>query len=308
MLEQIVGNTILKENLQIALKANRLGHSVLLCGEDGLGRGFAARALAAEYLYPNGGSGAAQVMAGTSPECVTITGEGASGQIRVEAIRKMRLDIFETALSAQGRVVIIKDAQNLNQNSANALLKILEEPPESVLFILTANSPAALLLTIRSRCNCYSLMPPTVSQCIAWLQSYAKNQRDISLLATVYNGRIGSCKAVCDSSSRRQLLEKALKAVEAVNMADTYTLLCMFAQLEKDKQQVLLLLQDMIDICAAGLLGQTAVGLCQITSAAAAKIIPLLNDAALQINANANLKLVLSVLAGALCNSVILSA
>ena len=55
MLERLCGNEALKENLSAALAAGRLPHSVLLCGAGGLGKNFAARLLAADYLYPAGG-------------------------------------------------------------------------------------------------------------------------------------------------------------------------------------------------------------------------------------------------------------
>ena len=76
-LELLLGNEPLKKSLSAALRAGRLSHSVLLCGEAGIGAGFAARCLAADYLYPQGGAGAAQVLEGKSPECICIEGEGA---------------------------------------------------------------------------------------------------------------------------------------------------------------------------------------------------------------------------------------
>ena len=55
MLDRLAGNAELKQDLQAALRAGRLSHSVLLCGEAGCGAGFAARCLAADRLYPQGG-------------------------------------------------------------------------------------------------------------------------------------------------------------------------------------------------------------------------------------------------------------
>lgn len=60
-----------------------------------------------------------------------------------------------------GRAVIFYGAQKMNASSANALLKVLEEPPEGVLFVLTATSAAAVLPTIRSRCAIYPIAPVT---------------------------------------------------------------------------------------------------------------------------------------------------
>ena len=107
-LDSLLGNETLKESLSAALAAGRLSHSILLCGEAGTGAGFAARCLAADYLYPNGGASAAQVLAGQSPEYLLLAGEGVSGDIRVDRVREVRREIFNTALSAGGRAVTSK--------------------------------------------------------------------------------------------------------------------------------------------------------------------------------------------------------
>ena len=115
---------------------------------------------------------AAQVLAGQSPEYLLLAGEGVSGDIRVDRVREVRREIFNTALSAGGRAVHIKGADKLNGASANALLKVLEEPPEGVLFILTAPSEANVMATIRSRCCAYSLAPVAEEVCAAYLEEH----------------------------------------------------------------------------------------------------------------------------------------
>jgi len=129
MLERIAGNRELKQDLKTALGSGRIAHSILLVGEPGCGAGFAARCLAADYLYPNGGPHAEAVLRGQDTESIVVRGEGASGQIKVEAIRDARQNIQKSALSsdAEGRVLFIYGAQNLNGASANAMLKIMEE-------------------------------------------------------------------------------------------------------------------------------------------------------------------------------------
>ena len=161
MLDRLAGNAALKADLAAALAAGRLAHSILLVGERGCGAGFAARCLAADYLYPAGGPHAEAVLRGEDSECISIRGEGASGQIRVERIRAAREAIQHSALSAdaRGRVMFLYGAQDMNQSSANALLKIIEEPPEGVLFLFTAASAAGVLPTIRSRCAAYTIAP-----------------------------------------------------------------------------------------------------------------------------------------------------
>src|SRR5699024_11756797 len=79
MLDRLAGNEALKAELGAALRTGRLPHAVLLVGEPGCGAGFAARCLAADYLYPQGGPHAEAVLQQADPECLTLRGEGACG-------------------------------------------------------------------------------------------------------------------------------------------------------------------------------------------------------------------------------------
>ena len=158
MLERIAGNRELKQDLKTALGSGRIAHSILLVGEPGCGAGFAARCLAADYLYPNGGPHAEAVLRGQDTESIVCVGGGFRPD-QGGSIRDARQNIQKSALSsdAEGRVLFIYGAQNLNGASANAMLKIMEEPPEGVMFLLTASSAAAVLPTIRSRCAAYTM-------------------------------------------------------------------------------------------------------------------------------------------------------
>ena len=211
MLERIAGNRELKQDLKTALGSGRIAHSILLVGEPGCGAGFAARCLAADYLYPNGGPHAEAVLRGQDTESIVVRGEGASGQIKVEAIRDARQNIQKSALSsdAKGRVLFIYGAQNLNGASANAMLKIMEEPPEGVMFLLTASSAAAVLPPIRSRCvsrgAAYTMAPVPTEECAAALRTAQPelNEQNAQDLAFLYEGHIGLClKALTDPAAK----------------------------------------------------------------------------------------------------------
>ena len=72
MLDRMEGNAELKSSVQLMLAARRLTHSVLLVGEEGLGAGFAARCIAADYLYPAGGAPDEALLRG---ECCRAVGK-----------------------------------------------------------------------------------------------------------------------------------------------------------------------------------------------------------------------------------------
>lgn len=286
MLERIRGNSQVKADLTAALSGGHLAHSLLLVGEEGCGTGFAARCLAADYLFPKGGSGADQVLNSRCPECLEARGSGASGQISVETIRELRSKISDTALSAAGRAVIIYHAERMNLNSANALLKILEEPPADVLFVLTAGSLAQVLPTIRSRCGIYTIAPVSQSECAAALTGISHDQA--RELAAIYDGHIGTCREAL-SGHRRNSLAQARQLAAFVAEGDEYSVLALLAPYEKERAELTLLLKDLSNLAAAAL---RQPDICPLSPAQAANTIAQAGDALDKLRRNVSGRLV----------------
>ena len=295
MLGRIRGNEAFKDSVQAALQAGRLSNSVLLCAEEGCGAGFAARCLAADFLFPEGGDAAEAVLAGRSSECIEVRGQGQRGEILVGQARQVRSLVYETALSAAGRVVIFYGAHHMNPSAANALLKVLEEPPAGVLFILTAPSAAAVLATIRSRCGLFLLCPVTTAQCEAYLKENCPGCPDAALLARVYAGRIGPAKAAA-----RRSLDAALELAKAVGKADRYETMRLLAAVEKDRPAAARLLEDLACVAAAVLEGAEGLGL---PLSAAARCAEGCGEARRGMDRSLNQKLLFTLLAAKLCDA-----
>ena len=237
MLERIAGNRELKQDLKTALGSGRIAHSILLVGEPGCGAGFAARCLAADYLYPAGGPHAEAVLKKEDTECLVLQGEGASGQIPVKKVREAREAIQRSALStdAAGRVLFIYGAQNLNGSSANAMLKIIEEPPEGVLFLLTATSAATVLPTIRSRCAAYTIAPVPAADCAARLKAERLPAKAAEELAFLYEGHIGTALKSWNDPTAKAALGMAKTLCGYAAQGDTYRALALLTKYERDK-------------------------------------------------------------------------
>lgn len=103
---------------------------------------------------------------------------GRKSQIAVDQVRDAGDFITLSSHRAGLRVVLLHPADALNASSANALLKMLEEPPDGVLFLLVAHAPQRLLPTIRSRCSRIDMPVPTRAQAAAWLQAQAAEQAE----------------------------------------------------------------------------------------------------------------------------------
>ncbi len=289
MLEHIVGNAAVIDAIQAALSTGRLSHSILFTGEQGTGIGFAARCLAADYLYPHGGAAADRVLKGQAEECLEVFGEGASGEIKIERIREIRRKVFSTALSTTGRVVIIHHAQSFNSSSANALLKVLEEPPEGVVFILTASSAAAVLPTIRSRCVAFSFAPVCRADCVQYLHRHRPQCRNAEFLAEVFGGKIGTALACIDDPIRKSLLDDAMRIASFAAQGKAYSILACLAPREDDRAAAKQLLEDLQGICAAVLRGAD---LAALSPQKAAGTLTIAQQATQKLAANGNTKLV----------------
>ena len=127
MIDRLAGNAALKDSVRLMLGSSRLTHSVLLVGETGLGAGYAARCVAADYLYPAGGAPAeallrgeccravgkagdrdsGRIETGVVREAISVTGMGSGGRYLVSQVKAMRTEIFNTSLSAEGRAVLL---------------------------------------------------------------------------------------------------------------------------------------------------------------------------------------------------------
>ena len=314
MLERIAGNEELKSSIRRMLEGRRLTHSVLLVGEAGLGAGFAARCVAADYLYPQGGAPAeallrgeccravakagkrdsGQIETGIVREAISVTGMGSGGRYLVGQVTAMRSEIFNTSLSAEGRAVLLYHVELMNEESANALLKVMEEPPEGVLFLLTADSLAGVLPTIRSRCISFAVAPVSPEDCARYCTAQGVGAKDAALYSALFDGHIGTVLAAARDEARREQVDRALALAKAAAARDSYAAAVLLAAYEKDKAGASALLADFRAVAAAGLRDSPH---SPVEGETARKALGAADAAMQQISAQVNPKIVLSVLA-----------
>ncbi|KAB7774456.1 DNA polymerase III subunit delta' [Xanthomonas sp. LMG 12462] len=162
-----------------ALDAGRLGHGLLICGPEGLGKRAVALKLAAHVLgqgEPAAALRSAQLIAaGTHPDLQLIsfipnrTGDKLRTEIVIEQVREISQKLALTPQYGVAQVVVVDPADAINRAACNALLKTLEEPqPGRYLWLISAQ-PARLPATIRSRCQRLEFKLPPADEAIAWL-------------------------------------------------------------------------------------------------------------------------------------------
>ena len=133
-----------------------------------------------------------QVASGGHPDLMTVERQDGKTSVDVESIRKVPPFLRMTASQGGWRVVMIDDADTMNRNAQNAILKILEEPPDNTVLILVTHRIGTLIPTIRSRCRVIPFQPLSDDAVIELLrrQDPALPQDDCTLLARFGDGSV----------------------------------------------------------------------------------------------------------------------
>ncbi|MBI1745298.1 MAG: DNA polymerase III subunit delta' [Acidobacteria bacterium] len=220
----IIGNDSAKIRLQAALQHGHLAHALLLAGPEGVGKKRVALELAKRLNCQkpvsaepcDACSSCRRIPQNLHPD-VQVIAPTESVYIRIEQARYLRTEAYFRPLEGRRRVFIIDEADRMNKEAANAILKTLEEPPETTVIILITASPQALLPTIRSRCQLLPFSPLPLASISAWLQAQGKYAKatDAELTARLSLGSIGRALDI-DLPAYKELRNEAFLAAENV--------------------------------------------------------------------------------------------
>ena len=187
----IQGHDHFLADLANSLSGGRMHHAWLLTGPVGIGKASVARLAAAWLLseqprpgasgsmgYPNvtidaSDPGASLVLKGAHPDYKLISplsGDNKSGQIKIDQIRELLPFMMHKPARGGWRVAVIDSMDVVNRNGANALLKLLEEPPEQSIIFLIASQIGHLPPTIRSRCRLVRMTRLAPEACLTALR------------------------------------------------------------------------------------------------------------------------------------------
>lgn len=239
MFGKLVGNDHIKEILKRFVTNQRVPNSLLFAGEEGIGKRLFALEFARSFVCQNPNNGeacdkcAACVRAGkfTFPKAddrdehkkVIFSEHSDIGtvipykrNILVDAIRHLETEANFRPFEAASRFFIINDADKMNAEASNALLKTLEEPPASSHIFLITSRPDALLPTIRSRVQTLRFAPIGTEAIKTHLLSTNQfSQTDAEMLAKLAHGKLGSALELDLEKfrARRELMFKVLQSL-----------------------------------------------------------------------------------------------
>ena len=193
-------------------------HAWLITGPPGSGRSVAALCFAAALQCTSDGApgcgecrACTTAMAGTHADVRRIIPEGLS--IGVDAMRTIVQIASRRPGTGRWQIVVIEDADRLTEGAANALLKVVEEPPPSTVFLLCAPSvdPEDIAITLRSRCRHVALVTPPVDAIAGVLiESDGVPEQDAVWAASVSGGHVGRARRLATDEQARQRRLRAL--------------------------------------------------------------------------------------------------
>ncbi len=231
----LVGHEDAEQYLRQGFDSGRLAHAWLISGPEGIGKATLAYRFA-RYVLANGNGGDAglfgeSLLADESSETKETNGPlylapghpvfqrvAAGGHVDLISVErtinektgKLRTEIIVDDIRGVGqffrltageggwRVAVIDCADEMNQSAANALLKVLEEPPERALLLLVSHNPGRLLATIRSRCRKLALQPLGKEEVASLIETYRPDldPGDTPALARLADGSPGRALAL----------------------------------------------------------------------------------------------------------------
>lgn len=209
------------DQLVRAEEEGRLGHALLLSGPSGIGKQRFARALmywlACEQSSAQGACGTCRAchFGLENPDIHIIEPPEGKRQIGVDQVRELVGVSSQTAHRSGGRkVILIQPADAMNTNTANALLKTLEEPTGDTVLILISDEPARLLPTIRSRCQQLPFPVPPKSLAQDWLKMIITDQQQCEICLNETGGRPLAAQFLFESDglAARQRCDETLQA------------------------------------------------------------------------------------------------
>jgi len=251
----IWGHQAQSSQLSQAIVFGRVRHAYLIAGPNGVGKAklaiiFAQALNCSSPQAPGVPCGEClscrKIARGTHPDVQTYslesqeaTSERKSGKntsLTIETVRQLCPVTALRPMEGNWRVIIIEDAETLQEVAQEALLKTLEEPPQFMVLLLLADDAEVLLPTIRSRCQIVELRPVSHGVMVGGLIQSGVSETDSSRIASLASGRPGwALRAIKDPrliESKGDSITRALSLIEAngyqrlvtaVRLGDTFT-------------------------------------------------------------------------------------
>lgn len=250
----IIGQEQMKEHLKNAIMAGKVSHAYIINGEKASGKEFIANIFAMALQCEKGGEepcqechSCKQALSFNQPDIIRVTHEKPN-TVSVDDIRRqINGDVAIKPYSSPYKIYIVNEAEKMNPQAQNALLKTLEEPPEYVVILLLTTNVSVFLPTILSRCVILNMKPVADDLMIKYLMEELQVPDYKAEVCTAFaRGNVGKAKALASSEDFENVKAEALSLLKYICDMDLGEIIAAIKKITEFKLEV----NDYLDICA----------------------------------------------------------
>ncbi len=227
MFENIIGNEKIRKELKKTIENNKILHSYMFIGNEGIGKKLIAKEFAKNILCQekngcNKCKSCIEFINNNNPDFYILESEDRN--IKIEQIRYIQKKVQEKPIISNKKIYIIDNADTMTKEAQNCLLKTLEEPPEFVIIILIGKNEDAFLSTIKSRCmimHFNEIEDEKISQYLK--EQFGMNNINSTMLRT-FEGSIGKAIKLKDKIETYNQIDNIIYSLENKDIIDIINL------------------------------------------------------------------------------------
>ncbi len=256
LLHQFYSNEKAKQTLVNFTTDGRLPHALLLEGEAGLGKTHFARLIACAAFCKGAEKfcgtcrSCRLIMEDSHPDVRVISPDTPEKPYSVSALRELILSCYVLPNDGEKKIYILRNIHEMSEQAQNTLLKIIEEPPAHVIFVLTCQSRARILPTILSRVIALTLSPVSEKLCTKALMERSPNadEENCLQLARQCGGNIGRALIILQDERLSAICSSSKEAAKLICSGDEFDLLCLLNGYNRKKEDFLIFLSELRQI------------------------------------------------------------
>ena len=238
MFNNILGNEKNRNILEKSIKLNKISHSYIFWGIEGIGKKliakeFAKNILCLEHQENCQCKSCIEIDSNNNPDFQLI--EPNEGKVKIEQIREMQRKVAEKPIISNKKVYIIEDSDMMTTEAQNCLLKTLEEPPEYITIILICTNEDNLLSTIKSRCTRMHFEPIDTREIKKYIE---QNYSEQEISENIINLSQGSIGKVIKLNENKNIYENIEKILLSMNNKDLIDIIQMSEEIYNTKEEI----------------------------------------------------------------------
>lgn len=229
-------------------QGGRMAHAFLLTGERGVGKKVSADYIAMTLLCENGNAcgecrHCRRILAGTHPDVIKPEKSGKKQIYNKDTMRAVCSDAFVSPNDCDAKVYVFTDCESIEENTQNLMLKLIEEPPDTVYFIFTAISRSVFLPTILSRVITIGIPECSEENCRSALLDMGFEASAIDEAISCFHGNIGSCADYIKGGETAENVKLCRNIISAIADGDEYNLLTALHKIGENRNRIKLVFE-----------------------------------------------------------------